>query len=208
MKRSALFLGSFVAAGVVALLLATVAPAHAIRACAECVDGGGAVGSGPFSCAEHEARLCQNAGGIVAGTFKCPCRAGDEVEICHIPPGNPDNAHTISVSEKAAAKHIENHGDTLGPCDDGLPEFCGDDPNNFPTCDGECPTGSDCQALVIGICVCQDSPPPSNGSCEDRPCEFDSDASCQCDAGCVDLVDEDCCDDVCVFCSDLPGCEQ
>lgn len=38
-----------------------------------------------------------------------------KVTICHIPPGNPANAHTITVSEKAVPAHLA-HGDTLGPC--------------------------------------------------------------------------------------------
>ncbi len=42
--------------------------------------------------------------------------AEHKVTICHIPPGNPDNAHTIEVSENAVAAHLA-HGDTLGPCD-------------------------------------------------------------------------------------------
>jgi hypothetical protein len=40
---------------------------------------------------------------------------GHKVLICHIPPGNPDNAHTISVDESAVPAHLA-HGDTLGPC--------------------------------------------------------------------------------------------
>ena len=39
----------------------------------------------------------------------------DKVTICHIPPGNPDNAHTIRVSENAVDAHLD-HGDTLGEC--------------------------------------------------------------------------------------------
>jgi hypothetical protein len=39
-----------------------------------------------------------------------------KVTICHIPPGNPGNAHTITVGAKAADSHIANHGDTLGAC--------------------------------------------------------------------------------------------
>lgn len=38
------------------------------------------------------------------------------IEICHIPPGNPDNAHTIVINEAALAAHLA-HGDFLGPCD-------------------------------------------------------------------------------------------
>src|SRR3990172_10222213 len=35
--------------------------------------------------------------------------------ICHIPPGNPENAHTISVSVNAVHAHLA-HGDTLDAC--------------------------------------------------------------------------------------------
>jgi len=41
---------------------------------------------------------------------------GDKVTICHIPPGNPENAHTITISVNALETHIEQHGDTLGEC--------------------------------------------------------------------------------------------
>jgi hypothetical protein len=40
----------------------------------------------------------------------------DKVTICHIPPGNPDNAHTIRVSDNAVDAHLD-HGDTLGKCE-------------------------------------------------------------------------------------------
>ena len=39
----------------------------------------------------------------------------DKVVVCHVPPGNPDNAHTIVVSENALPAHL-GHGDTEGPC--------------------------------------------------------------------------------------------
>jgi hypothetical protein len=39
----------------------------------------------------------------------------DKIEICHIPPGNPGNAHTITVSMSAWAAH-EAHGDYQGAC--------------------------------------------------------------------------------------------
>ncbi|MFL6233528.1 MAG: hypothetical protein ACJ76N_10380 [Thermoanaerobaculia bacterium] len=41
-----------------------------------------------------------------------------KVDICHIPPGNPDNAHTINVSVRAIPAHLA-HGDRLGDCDEG-----------------------------------------------------------------------------------------
>ncbi len=40
---------------------------------------------------------------------------GDKVLICHIPPGNPGNAHTIMISASAVPAHLA-HGDYLGPC--------------------------------------------------------------------------------------------
>jgi len=36
--------------------------------------------------------------------------------ICHVPPGNPDNAHTISVDSAAVQNHLD-HGDYLGECE-------------------------------------------------------------------------------------------
>ncbi len=46
-----------------------------------------------------------------------PLRRGAQVGvlICHIPPGNPDNAHTIGVSPEAVDRHLAQ-GDYLGPC--------------------------------------------------------------------------------------------
>jgi hypothetical protein len=38
-----------------------------------------------------------------------------KVTICHIPPGNPGNAHTITVGASAVDAHLA-HGDHLGPC--------------------------------------------------------------------------------------------
>ncbi len=38
-----------------------------------------------------------------------------KVVICHTPPGNPNNAHTITVGSPAVRAHLR-HGDTLGPC--------------------------------------------------------------------------------------------
>ncbi len=47
-----------------------------------------------------------------------PCgNNGNKVLLCHVPPGNPDNAHTICISPNALAAHLQNHeGDHCGPC--------------------------------------------------------------------------------------------
>lgn len=54
--------------------------------------------------------------------------ADDEMKvlICHIPPGNPDNAHTIEVSINAVPAHLA-HGCSLGSCDGGGDDTSGDD---------------------------------------------------------------------------------
>jgi hypothetical protein len=54
-----------------------------------------------------------------------------KVTICHIPPGNPANAHTITVGAPAVKAHLA-HGDEIGPCgggggDDGGTGGGGDD---------------------------------------------------------------------------------
>lgn len=45
----------------------------------------------------------------------------DKVTICHRPPGNPDNARTITVGEPAASAHL-GHGDTAGACPTQSPD--------------------------------------------------------------------------------------
>ena len=44
--------------------------------------------------------------------------SSNKVTICHIPPGNPANAHTIRVGAAALPAHLA-HGDHLGPCGPG-----------------------------------------------------------------------------------------
>lgn len=55
--------------------------------------------------------------------------------VCHIPPGNPANAHTIHVGNPAVDAHLA-HGDSLGQCDSVLTPV--DGPKN---CKGKGPKG-------------------------------------------------------------------
>jgi molybdopterin converting factor small subunit len=41
----------------------------------------------------------------------------EQVTICHVPPGNESNRHTLVVSKSALAAHLA-HGDVLGSCED------------------------------------------------------------------------------------------
>jgi hypothetical protein len=45
------------------------------------------------------------------------CDDNKKVTICHVPKGNPSNAHTITISKNAAKAHIGRHGgDYYGEC--------------------------------------------------------------------------------------------
>jgi hypothetical protein len=75
-----------------------------------------------------------------------------KVDICHIPPGNPANAHTINVSVNAVPAHLA-HGDTLGACGTGVscpsPGFC---VTSADQCSGGTVTtdpGTDCAAAEV-----------------------------------------------------------
>jgi hypothetical protein len=83
-------------------------------------------------------------------------RGGQQkVCICHHPPGNPDNAHTICIGAPAVPAHLR-HGDTMGECpvrcdsgdDCGANQFCKRD-------EGVCTEGAE------GICVDRPAPCPT-----------------------------------------------
>jgi hypothetical protein len=48
-----------------------------------------------------------------SGVLSC---AGHKELICHIPPGNPANEHTICVGKPAVEPHVTHHGDHIGAC--------------------------------------------------------------------------------------------
>lgn len=56
-------------------------------------------------------------GGFINVTVSNPLsNLGNKTLICHIPPGNPENRHSIWVGNSAVAAHLA-HGDFLGGCD-------------------------------------------------------------------------------------------
>ena len=64
-------------------------------------------------CRDTEAPTC---GGACPEDYECRDVERDvKVPVCHIPPGNPDEAHTIWISKSAVPAHLE-HGDYLGRC--------------------------------------------------------------------------------------------
>jgi hypothetical protein len=62
---------------------------------------------------------CHLADGTVdshAELHVCDPQNTKKTTICHIPPGNPANAHTLCIGNPAVGPHLLNHGDHLGPC--------------------------------------------------------------------------------------------
>jgi len=39
-----------------------------------------------------------------------------KLEICHHPGGQDEEPMTLSIGDPAVANHVNNHGDSLGPC--------------------------------------------------------------------------------------------
>lgn len=94
-----------------------------------------------------------------------PDNRGPKVCLCHVPPGNPGNEHTICVGAPAVRAHLA-HGDTLGVC----AEICGGTSGH--TCsanqfckhrEGVCAEGAEgkctdvpstCRAVLEPVCGC------------------------------------------------------
>src|SRR6266852_3509031 len=46
----------------------------------------------------------------------CDCKGQKKITICHAPPGNPENAHTIEISCNGQNGHQHHPQDYCGPC--------------------------------------------------------------------------------------------
>jgi hypothetical protein len=51
----------------------------------------------------------------------CDPQDKKKTTICHIPPGNPANAHTLCIGNAGVPAHLRNHGDYLGVCKNEAP---------------------------------------------------------------------------------------
>lgn len=61
---------------------------------------------------------------VVLGTLGAPAWAA-KVQICHVPPDNPGNFHTITINDKALQAHLA-HGDLPGACSAHCSQLCDD----------------------------------------------------------------------------------
>jgi len=124
---------------------------------------------------------------VLAGSSK--------VLVCHIPPGNPDNFHTIKIGEKALDAHLA-HGDLAGACNEACAELCNDGDactiDDIGDCDHGCP--------VANPVVCDDGLKCTIDSCDSlEGCMYDP---VVCDDG--DACTIDACDPVDGLCTDTP----
>ncbi len=109
--------------------------------------------------------------------------AGVKVEICHIPPGNPANFHTITVSDKAFPAHLA-HGDLAGSCSESCDTLCDD--GNACTIDA-CDETETCLVdhppvdCSDGLICTTDSCDPEDG-CQSAPIVCDDEDLCTVDA--------------------------
>ncbi len=74
-------------------------------------------------------RFAISAGLLGAALANAPlASAGGEAKVlvCHVPPGNPANAHTISIGATGVSAHLA-HGDYLGECGSGSNDGGGGD---------------------------------------------------------------------------------
>ena len=121
---------------------------------------------------------------FVAAFGAVAVQAGSKVQVCHIPPGNPDNFHTITVNENALQAHL-GHGDLPGSCSANADALCND--GNACTIDAMNAETETCLAdhppvdcNDSNLCT-QDSCDPTNG-CQSAPIACDDANACTVDA--------------------------
>lgn len=146
---------------------------------------------------------------LLATLFLAGAAHAAKVDVCHLPPDNTANFHTIKISENALGAHLA-HGDFTGPCDALCQELCDDgdactiddtadcEQNGCPTThepvdcdDSNACTDDTCNPLggcsnVALVCesgdLCTVSA-CSDGFCYDTPKSCDSGESCEPETG-------------------------
>ncbi len=111
---------------------------------------------------------------VAGGALGSGASAGQQkVQVCHLPPGNPNNYHTITIGASALPAHLA-HGDLVGTCLDLCATLCDD--GNLCTTDSGIPN------TETGRCECLSSPV----DCDDgNVCTADS---CEPASGCQNVA--------------------
>lgn len=148
------------------------------------------------------------AGGHLLFANSANAAPGAKVEVCHIPPGNPDNFHTITISEKALAAHL-SHGDLLGPCSQVCAALCDDGDHCTVDDTGDCEVQG-CPAFPRDEVHCGEATQCTQSACdpsvgcvfdilEGLPCDDEAvcteNDECNADGACAGTEREDCCID-------------
>ena len=154
-----------------------------------------------------------NSSSATANSTSAACKT-HKVQICHIPPGNPSNAHTIDIDEHALDAHLA-HGDAKGACTFdcmGVPlgkaiiDSCG-------VCGGDSSTCKDCAGVpngnakedLCGVCngdnsSCKDCSGTPNGDLVTDLCEVCGGDSSSC-KDCAGVPNGDSIIDLCGVCN-------
>ncbi|MHC5006859.1 MAG: hypothetical protein ACYTGF_05810, partial [Planctomycetota bacterium] len=122
--------------------------------------------------------------------------ASKKVTICHLPPGNPGNARTISVSVNALPAHLA-HGDSIGPCEPPLGRCC---QGGFAGV--VCLVNTEAECMSSGQFISWEEGldcPDGDATCEDdgNPACGPGAGDCCASNGTPGCDDEDCCNLVC-----------
>jgi hypothetical protein len=122
-----------------------------------------------------------------------------KVDICHIPPDDPENVQILSISENAAQKHIDRHGDFLlgdaGELCDGRDNDCDREVDeDFTDLGAPCSDGVG-GCLREGVYVC--APDGMGTLCSAVAGDPQSEL-------CDNQIDDDC--DLAEDCGDLDDC--
>lgn len=110
--------------------------------------------------------------------------------LCHVPPGNPDNAHSICIGDAAVPAHLANHGgDGCGECGEP-PDPCGndvcDEGENCFNCPQDCTFPEICDDGVDNDC-------DGLADCADPDCSESPNCLPQCPECCFDRTSPDTC---------------
>ena len=97
---------------------------------------------------------------LLAVVFSATAYAA-KVTVCHVPPGNPENFHDITISENALQAHL-NHGDFVGSCAENCATVCDDE----DACTQDYDTD-------FGECVCLSAPRPAVDCDDSNECTLD-----------------------------------
>lgn len=147
---------------------------------------------------------------LLAACFMAdPSFAGNnsKVTICHIPPGNPDNPQTITVSESALGAHLA-HGDSIGECQSGCQPGTSDcNDGNLCTSD-TCLGNGECEHIAVN---CDDGNPCTLDVClEEVGCVNLPSNEIPCDIACDDgnpcTENDVCADGTCIGTPVVGGC--